>query len=87
MDSSLAIAFRNITHTFSHRWPDHPLIYVFPKKLRENIRFELTARGSIPTTFNTYLAAAILVEQIQAAAAISRPQSSSQAPRLLHLEG
>ena len=61
--SELAIAFQNITHTFSPRWPDHPLIYVFSKKLRENIRLELTARGSVLTTFNTYLAAAISVEQ------------------------
>ena len=61
--SELAIAFHNITHTFSPRWPDHPFIYIFSKKLRENIRFELTALGSLPTTFPTYLAAAIAVEQ------------------------
>ena len=78
--SELAIAFQNITHTFSPRWPDHPLIYVFSKKLRENIRFELTARGSLPTTFNTYRAAAILVEQNQVAAALSRSHAPPPLP-------
>ena len=38
------------------------------------IKFELTARGSLPTTFSTYLAAAISVEQNQVAAALSRSQ-------------
>lgn len=79
----MAIAFQNITSTFSPRWLDHPLIYLFSRKLRENIRFELTARGSIPTTFPAYVAAAISVEQNQAAAALSHPQPSSQPPRLL----
>ena len=60
--SDLAVSFQTITHTFSPRWPDHPLIYVFSKKLRENICFELTTRKSIPTTFQAYLAAAISVE-------------------------
>ena len=63
--SDLAIAFQNITHTFSPQWPDHPLIYLFSRKLKENIRFELTARGSLPSTFHAYLAAAISVEQNQ----------------------
>ena len=80
--SELAIAFQNITSTFSPRWADHPLIYTFSKKLRESIRFELTARGSIPDIFHAYLAAAISVEQNQAAAALSRSQPSSQPPRL-----
>ena len=61
--SDLAIAFQNITHTFSPRWPDHPLIYLFPRKLKENIRFKLTARGSLLSTFHAYLAAAISVVQ------------------------
>ena len=46
--------------------------------LKENIRFELTARGSLPTTFQAYLTAAIAVEQNQAAAALSRSQPSPQ---------
>ena len=78
--SDLAIAFKNITHTFNPRWPDHPLIYLFSRKLRETIRFELTARGSLPSTFHAYLAAAISVEQNQAAAASSRSQPSSKPP-------
>ena len=49
--SELAIAFKNITSTFSPRWFDHPLIFVFSKKLKEAVRFELTAKGSIPATF------------------------------------
>ena len=64
--SELAIAFQNITHTFSPRWPDHPLTYLFSRKLKEYIRFELTAPGSLPPTCHAYLAAAILVEQNQA---------------------
>ena len=78
--SEVAIPSQNITHTFSPRWPDHPFIYLFSKKLKENIRFELTARGSIPTTFHAYLAATISVEQNQAAAALSRSHPSSQSP-------
>ena len=60
--SELAIAFQNITSTFIPRWSDHPLIFIFSRKLKETIRFELTARGSIPTLFSAYLAAAISVE-------------------------
>ena len=80
--SELAIAFQNIVHTFSPPWADHPLIYTFSDKLRENIRFELRTRGSLPTTFQAYLTAAISVEQNQAAAAPSRSQPSSQPSRL-----
>ena len=74
--SELAIAFQNITSTFIPRWSDHPLIFLFSRKLKEPIRFELTARGSLPTLFSTYLAAAISVEQNQAAAALSRSHPS-----------
>ena len=56
------------------------MIYLFPRKLKENIRFELTARGSLPSTFHAYLAAAISVEQNQAAVTLSRSQPSSQPP-------
>ena len=70
--SKLAVAFQNITSTFSPRWSDHPLIYVFSKKLKEVVRFELTARGSVPATFQAYVAMAVMVEQNRAAAALSR---------------
>ena len=60
--SELAIAFQNSVHTFSPLKADHPLIFTFSDKLREIIRFELTARGSIPTTFQAYLTAAISVD-------------------------
>ena len=46
--SELAIAFQNITSTFIPCWSDHPLIYMFSKKLREVIMFELTARVFYP---------------------------------------
>ena len=59
--SDLAVAFQTITHSFSPRWPDHPLIYLFSRKLKECVRFELTARDSLPSTFHAYLAAAISV--------------------------
>ena len=49
--SELVIAFQTIVHTFSPLWADHPLIYTFSDELKENIRFELTARDSLPTTF------------------------------------
>ena len=61
--SDLAVAFQTIPHSFSPRWPDHPLIYLFSRKLKESVRFELTARGSLPPTFHVYVAAAIYVEQ------------------------
>ena len=78
--SKLAISFQNITSTFSPRWFDHPLIYVFSKKLKEVVRFELTPKGSVPVTFQAYVAMAIMVEQNQAAAALSRSQGSSNPP-------
>ena len=61
--SDLAVAFQTITHSFSPQWPDHPLIYLFSRKLKECVRFELTARGSLPPTFHAYVTAAISVEQ------------------------
>ena len=64
----LAIAFQNITNTFTPRWTDHSLIYVLSRKIRESIRFELAARGTVPHLFHAYVAAAISVEQNQAAA-------------------
>ena len=80
--SELAIAFQNITNTFNPRWTDHSLIYTMSKKIRETIRFELAARGTVPTSFQDYIAAAISVEHNQAAANLSRGQQSSQPPRL-----
>ena len=70
--SELAIAFQNITNHFRPRWPDHPLIFVFSQKLKEVVRFELTARGDLPSKFQAYIAAAISIEHNQAAAAQSR---------------
>ena len=78
----LAIAFQNITNTFTPRWTDHPLIYVLSKKIREPIRFELAARGTVPLLFHDYVAAAISVEQNQAAANNFRGQPQPQPPRL-----
>ena len=77
--SDLAIAFQTITQSFNPRWGDHPLIFIFSEKLKENIRFELAARGAIPARFAEYVSAAIAVEQNQAAAVLSRNQ---QQPRL-----
>ena len=70
--SDLAIRFETITHTFNPSRPDHPLIFVFFEKLREGIRFELTAHGDIPTNFSKYVAAAIAIEQNEDAATVSR---------------
>ena len=41
--SELAIAFQYIISTFIPRWSNHPLFYIFSKKLRETIYFELIA--------------------------------------------
>ena len=79
--SELAITFQNITNAFRPRWSDHPLIYVFSQKLKEAVRFELTARGSLPSTFQAYISAAISVELNQAAAASSRSNQPSYTPR------
>ena len=46
-----------------------------PILLKEVIRFELTARGTPPSTFQAYIAAAISVELNQAAAHPSRGRS------------
>ena len=43
-----AIAYQNITNTFTPRWTDHSLIYNLSRKIREPIRFELAARGTVP---------------------------------------
>ena len=74
----LAIAYQNITNTFSPRWTDHSLIYVMSRKIREPIRFELAARGTVPTLSQDYIAAAINVEQNQASANLSHGRQQSQ---------
>ena len=38
------------------------------QKLKEVIRYELTSRGTLPSTFQAYVAAAMAVELNQAAA-------------------
>ena len=48
--------------------------------IQTNIWIELTARGFLPTTFHAYLAAAISVEQNQAAATLCCSHPSSQPP-------
>lgn len=80
--SDLAIAFLNITNTFTPRWTDHSLIYVFTKNLKEFPRFEVAARGNVPTSFQDYIAVAISVENNQAAAVQGRSQQSGLPPRL-----
>ena len=78
--SELAIQFQSITNAFSPRWPDHPLIFQFAQKLKEVVRFELTGRGTPPSTFQAYIAAAISVEQNQAAAHSSRGSGHNPPP-------
>ena len=81
--SEFAISFQSITNAFNPRWPDAPLIFEFMQKLKEVIRYELTGRGTLPSTFQAFVAAAITVELNQAAAHSSRGGSqSSNAPRL-----
>ena len=66
--SQLAIDFQIISNTFIPPWTDHALIYVFSDKVKEGVRFQLTAQGGVPLVFREYVAAAIAVEMNQAAA-------------------
>lgn len=70
--SDLAIAFQNITNTFSPRWPNHPLIYKFSRKLKVAVRFQLTTQGTVVVLFRDYVKAAIMVENNLAAATNGR---------------
>ena len=78
--SELAISFQNITMNFDPNWPDHPLIYLFSRKMKESIRFQLTSQGSIPPTFQAYVAAAISVENNLLAATLSRSHTQQPHP-------
>ena len=71
--SDLAVNFQNITNTFPEFWPEYALIVFFSKKLHGPIRYELLARGNVPTQFQDYVAAAIAIEHNQAAANQHRP--------------
>ena len=71
--SDLAITFQNIINTYVPRWNDSASIYIFSRKLKEAIRFELAARGNVPTSFQAYIAEAISVEHNLAAAVKGRP--------------
>ena len=82
--SEFAVLFQNITNAFNPRWPDAPLIFEFMQKLKESIRYELTGRGTLPSTFQAFVTAAITVELNQAAAHSSRgggqPHPASRTP-------
>ena len=60
--SALTIAFQNTINTYVPRWNDSAIIYFFSRKLKEAIRFEITARGNVPILLQAYIAAAISVE-------------------------
>ena len=79
--SALAIAFQNIINTYVPQWNDSASIYFFSRKLKESIRFEITARGNVPVLHQAYIAAAISVEHNQAAAIKGRPQHQQQQPQ------
>ena len=71
---ALAIAFQNIINTHVPRWNVSTSIYFFSRKLKESIRYEITARGNVLVLLQAYIAAAISVEHNQAAAVKGRPQ-------------
>ena len=50
--SVLAIAFQNIINTYVPRWNDSASIYIFSRKLKDAVRFEVTARGNVPITLH-----------------------------------
>ena len=76
--SDLAIAFQNIINTYTPRWNDSASIYFFSRKLKEAIRFEIAARGNVPTGFQAYIAEAVAVEHNLAAAIKGRPYQQHQ---------
>ena len=76
--SDLAIAFQNIINTYTPRWNDSASIYFFSRKLKEAIRFEIAARGNVPTGFQAYIAEAVAVEHNLAAAIKGRPYHPHQ---------
>ena len=76
--SDLAIAFQNIINTYTPRWNDFASIYFFSRKLKEAIRFEVVARGNVPTGFQACIAEAVAVEHILAAAVKGRPYQQHQ---------
>ena len=76
--SDLAIAFQNIVNTYNPRWTDSACIYIFSRKLKEAVRFELAARGNVPHLFQDYIADAIAVEHNLAAAVKGRPYHQQQ---------
>ena len=70
--SDLARFFQELEDFFGGAVTLHSRERSLSRKLKESVRFELTARGSPPPTFHAYVAAAISVEQNQAAATSSR---------------
>ena len=69
----LAIAFQNIVNTYNPRWTDSACIYIFSRKLKEAVRFELAARGNVPHLFQDYMVDATAVEHNLAAVVKGRP--------------
>ena len=57
-----AVAFQTIINTFNPRWTDSAAIYVFSKKIKEQIRYLVAGKGNVPTNFQAYIAEAVDME-------------------------
>ena len=68
-----AVDFQSIISKFHPAWTDSATIYVFSRKLKPLIRFEVAKRGEVPTGFQAYMGACIHME---ASIAASKPRQS-----------
>ena len=76
-----AVAFQTIINTFNPRWTDSAAIYVFSRKIKEQIRYLVAGKGNVPTTFQAYIAAAVAMEANLAAGKHRNPPQQQQQPQ------
>lgn len=62
-----AVEFQTIISKFRPAWTDSAAIYVFSRKLKPQIRFEVARKGEVPTGFQAYMGACIHMEACIAA--------------------
>ena len=73
-----AVAFQTIFNTFNPQWTDSAAIYVFSRKIKEQIRYLVAGKGNVPTNFQAYIAAAMDMEANLAAGKHRNPQQQQQ---------
>ena len=62
-----AVDFQTIMSSFRPTWTYSAAIYVFSRKLKPLIRFEVARKGEVPTNFQAYMRACIATEACIAA--------------------